>query len=61
MTHLAKEIRQQKEQRGIEQKLKRIGGGGVSNAGDGLHKLGRVGTFCQIWELYMSGKTSLTH
>ena len=37
MTHLAKEIRQQKEQRGIEQKLKRIGGGGgVSNAGDGL-------------------------
>ena len=52
MTHSAKETRQQKEQRGCWTKFEK-GGGGVSNSG-------ALGTLCQLRELYMSGKTSLT-
>ena len=56
MTDSAKETRQQKEQ-GVE--LNKILKKGVRNT-EGLYKLGMFGRLCKLWELYISGKASLT-
>ena len=57
MRQSAKETRQQKEQGVDWTKFEKRG---LSNAGKGLYKLGRLETLYQIWKLYISGKTSLT-
>ena len=56
MAHSTKEARQQKKQV-VWAKLKK---GRFSNAVGCFYKLGRLGTPCELWELHMSGKASLT-
>ena len=52
MTHSAKETR---KSRGSWKKFEKERGDG----GQAMH--GVLGTLCQLWELYMSGKASLTY
>ena len=54
MTHSAKETRQEKEQGELEKFEKEREDGGQA-----MHRM--LGTLCQLWELYMSGKASLTY